>query len=337
MCASMTERNLLEVSNLRVRLSTGEGVIDAVRGISFVVRHGETLALVGESGAGKSVTSLAIMRLLHTESQSHPIEVEGEILFRNDHSPDVDLLGLDPVKMRSMRGRALSMIFQEPMTSLNPVMRVGDQVVEAVRAHEKVSKTAARARAVEMLRLVGIPDPASRTRAFPHELSGGMRQRIMIAMALACRPQLLIADEPTTALDVTVQAQVLDLIRGLQREFAMAVLFITHDLGVVAQMADRVAVMYAGRIVEEAPVDLLFSDPQHPYTRGLLASIPDAGKAGCAVQPIPGTIPGLASLPSGCSFHPRCSAALASQCDQEMPPAFTATAMRSVRCWLHAP
>jgi oligopeptide/dipeptide ABC transporter ATP-binding protein len=238
--------------------------------------------------------------------------------------------------MRSMRGRALSMIFQEPMTSLNPVMRVGDQVAEAVRAHEKVTGTAARARAVDMLRLVGIPDPASRTRAFPHELSGGMRQRIMIAMALACRPQLLIADEPTTALDVTVQAQVLDLIRGLQREFAMAVLFITHDLGVVAQMADRVAVMYAGRIVEEAPVELLFSDPRHPYTRGLLASMPDAGKAGCAVHPIPGAMPRLASLPSGCAFHPRCTAALPSRCDREMPPAVTATAMRSVHCWLHA-
>jgi oligopeptide/dipeptide ABC transporter ATP-binding protein len=336
MCALMTERNLLEVSNLRVRLSTGEGVIEAVRGISFAVRDGETLALVGESGAGKSVTSLAIMRLLQTGSRSHPVEVEGKILFRNGHSPDVDLLGLDPGTMRSMRGRALSMIFQEPMTSLNPVMRVGDQVAEAVRAHEKVTGTAARARAVDMLRLVGIPDPASRTRAFPHELSGGMRQRIMIAMALACRPQLLIADEPTTALDVTVQAQVLDLIRGLQREFAMAVLFITHDLGVVAQMADRVAVMYAGRIVEEAPVDLLFSDPRHPYTRGLLASMPDAGKAGCAVHPIPGAMPRLASLPSGCAFHPRCTAALPSRCDREMPPAVTATAMRSVHCWLHA-
>ncbi|MEN9783563.1 MAG: hypothetical protein RJA24_906 [Pseudomonadota bacterium] len=332
----MTERNLLEVRNLRVSLSTREGVIDAVRGISFAVREGETLALVGESGAGKSVTSLAIMRLLQTGSLSQSVEVAGQIMFRNGCSPEIDLLSLDPGTMRSMRGRALSMVFQEPMTSLNPVMRVGDQVAETIRAHEKVSNTAAKARAVDMLRLVGIPEPSTRTRAFPHELSGGMRQRIMIAMALACRPQLLIADEPTTALDVTVQAQVLDLIRSLQREFAMAVLFITHDLGVVAQMADRVAVMYAGCIVEEAPVEMLFTDPQHPYTRGLLASMPDAGKTGCTVLPIPGAMPGLTSLPAGCSFHPRCSTALPSRCDQETPPTIT-KAKQSVRCWLHAP
>ncbi|MGE4111005.1 MAG: ABC transporter ATP-binding protein, partial [Burkholderiales bacterium] len=225
---------LLEVRDLQVRLKTEDGELDAVSRVSFTVHEGETLALVGESGAGKSVTSLAIMRLLQAGGRSHSASVAGKIMFRGNPTAPVDLLKLDSAGMRSLRGRALSMIFQEPMTSLNPVMRVGEQIAEAIHAHETLGHAAALSRAVDMLRRVGIPDPPARARTFPHELSGGMRQRVMIAMALACHPRLLIADEPTTALDVTVQAQVLDLIRGLQREFNMAVLFITHDLGVVA-------------------------------------------------------------------------------------------------------
>ncbi|MGE0559023.1 MAG: ABC transporter ATP-binding protein [Burkholderiales bacterium] len=327
---------LLEVRDLQVRLKTEDGELDAVSRVSFTVHEGETLALVGESGAGKSVTSLAIMRLLQAGGRSHSASVAGKIMFRGNPTAPVDLLKLDSAGMRSLRGRALSMIFQEPMTSLNPVMRVGEQIAEAIHAHETLGHAAALSRAVDMLRRVGIPDPPARARTFPHELSGGMRQRVMIAMALACHPRLLIADEPTTALDVTVQAQVLDLIRGLQREFNMAVLFITHDLGVVAQMADRVAVMYAGKIVEAAPVDALFADPSHPYTRGLLASMPDAAKAGRALHPIPGSMPALSRLPAGCAFHPRCAAAIASRCDRRQPPSVATTTVRSVSCWLHA-
>jgi len=331
----MTEQPVIEVHDLRVSLGTDDGNIEAVAGISFRVREGETLALVGESGAGKSVTSLAIMRLLQAGEGSKAVGIGGRILFRDRDAGTIDLLGLQPEAMRRMRGHDLAMIFQEPMTCLNPVMCVGDQIAEAVLAHEKVSSRTAMTRAIDMLRLVGIPDPASRSRVFPHELSGGMRQRVMIAMALACQPRLLIADEPTTALDVTVQAQVLDLIRRLQREFSMGVLFITHDLGVVAQIADRVAVMYAGRIVEEAPVEDLFAHPLHPYTRGLLASVPDATQAGNIVQPIPGSMPALSHLPQGCSFQPRCHAALAGRCEREAPPAIAA-GCRSVHCWLHA-
>jgi oligopeptide/dipeptide ABC transporter ATP-binding protein len=331
----MTENTVLEVCGLRVSLHHDEGSLDAVAGISFAVREGETLALVGESGAGKSVTSLAIMRLLDTGGHSHAAGVSGRILFHDRDLGPVDLLSLPAADMRHMRGRALAMVFQEPMTCLNPVMRVGDQIAEAVLAHEAVGSRAATARATDMLRMVGIPDPAARARAFPHELSGGMRQRVMIAMALACHPRLLIADEPTTALDVTVQAQVLDLIRRLQREFTMGVLFITHDLGVVAQVADRVAVMYAGQIVEEASVHALFAEPSHPYTRGLLASIPDAARAGNTLQAIPGSMPDLAQRPPGCSFQPRCREALPARCDRESPQATTVSG-RMVRCWLHA-
>jgi oligopeptide/dipeptide ABC transporter ATP-binding protein len=332
----MIEKPVLEVCGLSVSLHTGEGSLEAASGISFVVHEGETLALVGESGAGKSVTSLAIMRLLQAHhGRSHAIGISGKVLFHDRDAAPVDLLMLPADDMRRIRGRAMAMIFQEPMTCLNPVMRVGDQIAEAILAHETIGSRAASVRATDLLRLVGFPDPAARARAFPHELSGGMRQRVMIAIALACHPRLLIADEPTTALDVTVQAQVLGLIRRLQHEFDMAVLFITHDLGVVAQMADRVAIMYAGRIVEQAPVMTLFGEPKHPYTKGLLSSMPDAAKAGRSIRTIPGTMPALTRLPSGCAFHPRCTAAIHPRCNHEVPPA--ATAADNVSCWLHAP
>ena len=322
---------LLSIEDLHVSFPTEDGIVKAVDGVSLTVNSGETVAIVGESGSGKTVTSLSVMGL-HKKGS---VIIDGSIKI-NDGGTIKDVVSLNPSEVRDIRGRAVAMIFQDPMSSLHPYYKIGNQLAEAFEVHNPGNKKAAKARAIEMLDLVGISEPAQRAEEFPHQFSGGMRQRVMIAMALMNSPRLLIADEPTTALDVTVQAQVLDLIRGLQREFAMAVLFITHDLGVVAQMADRVAVMYAGRIVEEAPVELLFSDPRHPYTRGLLASMPDAGKAGCAVHPIPGAMPRLASLPSGCAFHPRCTAALPSRCDREMPPAVTATAMRSVHCWLHA-
>jgi len=264
----MANRIVLEVRDLTVTFDTPNGPFPAVSGVSFEVTEGETLALVGESGAGKSVTALAIPRLMEGR-----VTLGGSIALTLPGADTVDLLSLDARAMRQVRGRGMAMVFQEPMNSLNPVMRAGEQIAEAVRAHETVSRRAAAARAVDLLRMAGIPDPVLRARAFPHELSGGMRQRVMIAMALAGRPALLIADEPTTALDVTVQARVLALLRSLQREFNMAMLFITHDLGVVAHMADRVAVMRGGRIVESATASDLFARPQHPYTQQLLHSV----------------------------------------------------------------
>ena len=344
MCALMIKRTtesvpeihapVLQVRDLGVHFRSETGEHAAVAGVSFEVRDGETLALVGESGAGKSMTALAIMRLLRNGTQSENVRVDGKVLFRERTNSLLDVLSLDMKQMRDLRGRAMSMVFQEPTTSLNPVVQVGQQISEAILAHEAVTRRVAGERAVAMLRLVGIADPGKRQRAYPHELSGGMRQRVMIAMALACRPQLLIADEPTTALDVTVQAQVLDLVRDLQREFRMAVLFITHDLGVVAQIADRVAVMYAGRIVEEAPAEALFEEPRHPYTAGLLRSMPNAGRAVRAgtVKPIPGSMPSPARFPTGCAFHPRCTLA-ESRCVADLPSLEVPGERRSVRCW----
>ena len=325
---------VLEVRGLKVHLSVESGEVTAVDGISFDVAAGETLALVGESGAGKSMASLGVMRLAGKGARGRGVRLEGQAWLHADGAP-VDLIAQPLDVMQRLRGSRLSMVFQEPMTSLNPVFRVGWQIAETIVTHEGVSWEAAEARALEMLKLVGIPDPAERQRAFPHELSGGMRQRVMIAMALACRPKLLIADEPTTALDVTVQAQVLDLIRRLQREMGMAVLFITHDLGVVAQVADRVAVMYAGRIVETAGVEDLFESPRHPYTTGLLQSIPSVSGegAGRMVKPIPGSMPNLQRLPKGCAYHPRCPGADPVRCASAMPPVETAGPGRSVRCF----
>ncbi len=294
---------VLSVEHLRTRFFLRRGAFDAVADVSFALDRGETLAIVGESGCGKSMTALSIMRLVPPPGRT----VGGAVRLAG-----VDLLALDEPAMRRVRGNDVAMIFQEPMTSLNPVQTVGAQIEEAVRLHQDLSRSAARERAVEMLRLVRIPEPARRARDYPHLLSGGMRQRAMIAMALSCYPQVLIADEPTTALDVTIQAQILDLMLGLQRELGAAMLLITHDLGVVAETAQRVIVMYAGRKVEEGTVASVFAEPLHPYTRGLMASVPrlaiaeaDFAHAG-RLQEIAGTVPALSDLPAGCVFAPRC-------------------------------
>jgi peptide/nickel transport system ATP-binding protein len=289
---------LLRVEDLRVEFPTEDGVVHAVDGITYQVLPGRTLGIVGESGSGKTVSSLTTLGLTRREGA----RISGRILFEGQ-----DLVTLPEERLRAIRGNDIAMIFQDPLSSLHPLYRVGAQLVEAVRAHRDVSKAQARARAIELLGLVGIPDPERRVDEYPHEFSGGMRQRAMIAMALANEPKLLIADEPTTALDVTVQAQILALMERLQRELGMAIVIITHDLGVVAEMADDIAVMYAGRIVETAPAARLFASPQHPYTWGLLKSIPrlDAPR-GDDLVPIPGTPPSLINPPSGCHFHPRC-------------------------------
>jgi oligopeptide/dipeptide ABC transporter ATP-binding protein len=293
---------LLDVRDLRTHFFTDDGVVRAVDGVSFRVRRGKTLGVVGESGCGKSVTALSVMRLVPPPGR----HVGGRILFEGR-----DLATLPEPEMRAVRGRDIAMIFQEPMTSLNPVFTVGYQIMEAIRTHLPVSRSEARRRAVELLEKVKIPAAARRVDDYPHQMSGGMRQRVMIAMALACTPRLLIADEPTTALDVTIQAQILDLLRELQQEFRMSVLIITHDLGVVAEVADEVAVMYASKIVEYAPARELFREPLHPYTVGLLRAIPrlDTPKAE-KLSVIPGTVPNPLRFPSGCAFHPRCPLAV---------------------------
>ena len=305
---------VLDVKNLETVFFTNSGLFRAVDDVSFRVRRGETLAIVGESGCGKSVSALSIMRLVPNPP--------GRIVGGSVMLEGTDLLALEEAEMRAIRGNRISMIFQEPMTSLNPVMRIGDQIMEAVRLHREMTKQQAWNQAVEMLRLVRIPEPARRALEYPHQLSGGMRQRAMIAMALACRPALLIADEPTTALDVTIQAQILALVLDQQQELGMGLILITHDLGVVAQTAQRVIVMYAGRKVEEADVETLFADPRHPYTRGLMASIPAVpslqGKADARLAEIPGTVPSLTRLPKGCAFAPRCSLAVA-RCHEAYP------------------
>ena len=300
----MSDIPILEVKGLRTLFFTRQGLVRAVSDLSFHVGRGEVLAIVGESGCGKSITALSIMRLVPTPPgriDAGSVKLEGR-----------ELLSLDEEEMRAVRGNDISMIFQEPMTSLNPVLSIGEQIAEAVRLHQDISRADARARAVEMLDLVRIPEPAQRAREYPHQLSGGMRQRVMIAMALACNPRVLIADEPTTALDVTIQAQILDLIVKLQQARGTAVVLITHDLGVVAETAHRVVVMYAGRKIEEAPVEELFDRPLHPYTHGLMASVPrlavlGGGPTAERLQEIPGMVPLLSALPEGCAFAPRCA------------------------------
>jgi peptide/nickel transport system ATP-binding protein len=292
---------LLEVENLQTHFATADGVNRAVDGLSFSVEAGETVAIVGESGCGKSVTSMSILRLI----PEPPGKIAGAIRFQGK-----DLLKLSEREMRAIRGNEISMIFQEPMTSLNPVLSIGQQIGEALRLHQGLSKKDAEARAVEMLKLVGIPAPEKRVREYPHQLSGGMRQRVMIAIALACNPKLLIADEPTTALDVTIQAQILDLMRDLKRRVGAAIVLITHDLGVVAEVAERVIVMYAGRKVEEAPVVELFKNPKHPYTKGLLGAVPKLGSSlhgeTSRLAEIPGLVPSLKKRIQGCVFASRC-------------------------------
>ena len=321
-----TNSDLLRVENLQTYFFTDAGVLRAVDGVSLRIAPGETLGVVGESGCGKTVTALSILRLVPDPPGRI---VGGRVTFEG-----TELLGLDAERMRKMRGSAISMIFQEPMTSLNPVFTVGDQIAEGVRLHQKLSRRAAWERAVEMLRLVQIPDPDRRAREYPHQLSGGMRQRVMIAMALACGPRLLIADEPTTALDVTIQAQILELLLRLKEEMGMAVMLITHDLGVIADTAQRVVVMYAGRVVEEAPVRDLFANPRHPYTQGLLASIPTLGKGVGGrkrLQAIPGLVPSLLDLPPGCRFSDRCPLVVP-ECRAAEPELRQVTPQHRARC-----
>ena len=315
---------LLEVEDLRTYFRTDRGLFRAVDGVSFAVRRGETVGLVGESGCGKSVTSLSIMGLVPMP----PGEIAGGAVRFDGR----DLLTLPPDERRRLRGSRLSMIFQEPMTSLNPVHRVGRQIVEVVRAHTGLTPAQARRRAIEMLDLVRIPSAAARADDYPHQMSGGMRQRVMIAIALACEPELLIADEPTTALDVTIQAQILDLLRDLQARTGTAILIITHDLGVIAEIADRVVVMYAGKIVESAPVGRLFEDPQHPYTIGLLGSIPRLDADRRRLSTIEGTVPTPRAMPQGCRFAPRCPFAQA-HCRAAEPPLREIASGHRAACW----
>jgi peptide/nickel transport system ATP-binding protein len=321
---------VLRVDDLRTCFYTRRGVLCAVDGVSFSLRRGETLAIVGESGCGKSVTALSVMRLVD--------DPPGRIVGGSVVLDGVDLLGLDAAAMRAVRGNAISMIFQEPMTSLNPVMTVGRQIAESLTLHQRLARGAARKRAVEMLRLVGMPEPGQRARDYPHQLSGGMRQRAMIAMALACNPKVLIADEPTSALDVTIQAQILELTARLQRELGTAMILITHDLGLVAENAQRIIVMYAGRKVEEARVADLFASPRHPYTLGLLRSIPrlalmrGEGSRSGRLHEIPGMVPPLGELPQGCAFAARCGFADA-LCRDKSPPFAEQQPGHWAACW----
>ncbi len=323
------KKPLLEIKHLKTYFYTEEGTVKAVDGVDFEVYPGEVLGLVGESGCGKSVTSYSILRLIGQPGRV----VEGEVIFDGQ-----DLLQLTENEMTHVRGNRISMIFQQPQTSLNPVFRVGDQIQEVLGIHQSLGKDAARTRTIELLKMVGISEPERRLDSFPHELSGGMAQRIMIAMALACVPELLIADEPTTALDVTIQAQILDLMRGLRTKVGASVILITHDLGVIAEMAERVAVMYAGRIVEQAGVRSLFDNPMHPYTRGLIASIPILGRIKDHLEVIPGSVPNLINLPPGCQFAPRCQDRIKHKltiCTEKEPSLLEAAPSHTVRCWLY--
>jgi peptide/nickel transport system ATP-binding protein len=317
---------LLKVEDLKTTFYTDEAIIRAVDGVSFNVKQGEVVGLVGESGCGKSVVSLSIMRLI----KYPPGKIEGgKILFEYR-----DLLSLDGREMRRIRGNEVAMIFQEPMTSFNPVYKIGDQVSEAIRLHQGLDKAAAWQQAANMLELVGIPRPGEVVKDYPHQLSGGMRQRAMIAMALSCKPKLLIADEPTTALDVTIQAQILELMKELKEKINTAIIFITHDLGVIAEIAQHVVVMYAGKVVEDAAVGHIFQDPLHPYTLGLIRSKPKLEEEKETLDYIPGTVPNPMEMPIGCAFHPRCSQSM-EICCQEMPGLFEPRPQHLVRCWLY--
>jgi oligopeptide/dipeptide ABC transporter ATP-binding protein len=321
---------ILQVENLRTYFRTDAGVARAVDGVSFHVNPGETLGIVGESGSGKSVTSLSVMRLI--PQPPGRIEPGSRILFRGAGGVE-DLATATEARMRQIRGNDIAMIFQEPMTSLNPVFTVGEQIMESLRLHQKLGKRDARDRAIEMLQLVGIPIPDQRVDEYPHQLSGGMRQRVMIAMALACDPKLLIADEPTTALDVTIQAQILELLNRLQEELGMSIILITHDLGVVAETCDRVIVMYAGQVFEEGPVNDIFHDPQNPYTEGLLRSMPKLGEEVERLAVIPGVVPAPTSWPTGCRFAERCPYGW-EKTEREDPPLFDIGGGRRNKCWL---
>jgi peptide/nickel transport system ATP-binding protein len=318
--------SLLSVEHLTTVFDLAGGPVPAVDDVSFEIRAGETLGLVGESGSGKSITALSIMRLVQPPGRI----ASGRILFKGR-----DLLTLSEADMRAVRGANIALIFQEPMTALNPVFTVGDQIAEALLVHNLATRREARSRAVELLDAVRVPDGAARVRDYPHQLSGGMRQRVLIAMALACKPSLVIADEPTTALDVTIQAQILELLRDMSSAFNLSLLLITHDLGIIAETADRVAVMYAGRIVEEGSVRAILREPKHPYTRGLLASIP-GGSPGARLRAIEGTVPMLGALPPGCAFNPRCPDRF-EPCTTAPPPEYNVGQEHGARCYLYDP
>jgi oligopeptide/dipeptide ABC transporter ATP-binding protein len=325
MSTTMTKTDtIVSVENLKTYFYTEDGTVPAIDGVSFEVRKGETLAIVGESGSGKSVTSLSIMRLIPTPPGKI---LDGDIKFNGE-----SLLTKSDKEMRAIRGNRISMIFQEPMTSLNPVYKVGDQISETIMLHQKKNRKEALAEAVNLLNLVGIPEPERRINQYPHELSGGMRQRVMIAIALACHPELLIADEPTTALDVTIQNQILQLMKRLKEKSNMSIMLITHDLGVVAEMADRVVVMYSGQVVEQGDVYTIFENPKHPYTEGLLKSMPSAEKRVGKLYAIDGVVPNPLNLPPGCRFADRCEYATA-LCHQEMPQIQQINDEEVVRCW----
>lgn len=323
---NLNRNNLLEVRDLRTYFYTREGVVKAVNGVSFDAKEGETVALVGESGCGKSVTSLSIMRLV---SDPPGKILTGEILFEG-----TDILKLNEAELRSIRGKEIGMIFQEPMSSLNPVLKIGDQLTESVKWHLGMNNQEAHARAIELLEQVGISEPENRLKQYPHEFSGGMRQRVMIAIALSCYPKLIIADEATTALDVTIQAQILDLMRDLAHQFGVTLIIITHNLGVVARYADRINIMYAGSIIERGTTRDIFRDPRHPYTRGLLRSIPRVDQSiDALLETIEGQPPDLANLPPGCPFRPRCSYAVP-RCEEEFPEEVAITDSHSSACWV---
>ena len=326
------KETLLSVRNLKTHFRTEQGIVRAVDGVDFDIKRGETFGIVGESGCGKSVTAFSIMQLI--ERPKGDI-VSGSIEYLRDDGRSFDIAALDPNgdDMRNLRGNDIGMIFQEPMTSLNPIYTIGNQIIEAIVLHQGVSKFEARKRAIELLVRVGLSDPHSQIDDYPHQLSGGMRQRVMIAMALSCNPRLLIADEPTTALDVTVEAQILDLMRDLQEEFDMSIMLITHNLGVVAEMCDRVLVMYLGKVVEEGSAVDIFYHPRHPYTRGLLASIPQIGLTSRLV-PIEGAVPMTQDIPAGCTFAPRCPQAM--PICQNDPPMFYPTDSQRASCWLYS-
>jgi oligopeptide/dipeptide ABC transporter ATP-binding protein len=319
------------VRGLKTQFETEEGLIRAVDGVDFDLYSGETLGIVGESGCGKSVTALSVMQLVQ---RPRGRIAGGRIeLYRNGVATDIATLDPQGAGMRSIRGREIAMIFQEPMTSLNPIFKIGEQIMEAVMLHQGLDKARARARAIEMLGRVGLSSPAQQVDEYPHQLSGGMRQRVMIAMALSCDPGLLIADEPTTALDVTIEAQILELMKGLQRSYGMSIMMITHNLGVIGEMCQRVLVMYLGKVVEEGSTDDIFYQPQHPYTQGLLKSIPQIGLKQ-RLSPIRGSVPSLADLPRGCPFVPRCPQAM-EICGREEPPMASVGSGHRARCWLH--
>ena len=322
----MAEQPLLEVRNLRTHFKTDDGVVKAVDGVSFTLQPGQTLGIVGESGSGKSVTSLSLLRLIPTPPG---IAAGGEVFYRGR-----DVLKMTDHELRTLRGNKISMIFQDPMTSLNPFLKISTQLMETIRLHQGLDRTAAHTRAVEMLRLVGIPDAERRVDHYPHQFSGGMRQRVMIAMAVSCNPEVLIADEPTTALDVTIQAQILELIQDLSRRLGTATILITHDLGVVAGLCDQICVMYAGRVVERGNADEVFGDPRHPYTKGLIQSVPRLDRKNAQrLYSIPGQPPLVVNLPDACPFHPRCEFAM-DRCRREYPPVKTLGENRQVACWL---